>query len=281
MFAHNNEEIDYFKLAVINAHLIKTNMGVHDITVVTDIDSLEHGQKILGKQFINEKINNIVLTNKETHNNQRRYKDTSSFSKRLPFHNLNRCDAYKLSPYDETILLDVDYLILSDALNACWGHNNELMMNWKFQDIIFGRKDETLSRLHELGITMYWATVVYFKRCKYAETFFEFVQHVKNNKQYYKDLYNWSGSLYRNDYSFSIAAHMIDGFRDKKFPQLPVTLYKSFDNDAIHSVDSCTNMVLYLEKGNDYILTRWKNTDIHIMNKWAINRVGNKLMERI
>ena len=35
-------------------------------------------------------------------------------------------------PYDETILVDVDYLILSDTLNYCWGHNNELMMNWKY-----------------------------------------------------------------------------------------------------------------------------------------------------
>ena len=35
MFAHNNDEIDYLKLAVVNAMLIKQNCDIHDITVVT------------------------------------------------------------------------------------------------------------------------------------------------------------------------------------------------------------------------------------------------------
>lgn len=285
MFAHNNEEIDYFKLAVCNAHLIKENMGVHDITVVTDKFSLEFGIETLGKDFIDSKINNLIVVDKDMEfkeRNKRPYKDTSHSTKILPFYNVNRCDAYDISPYDETILLDADYLILSDTLNCCWGHNNELMMNWKYQDIMFEREDRSIARLNELGITMYWATVVYFRKTPFAETFFNLVKHVKNNQIYYRDLYKWRGSLYRNDFSFSIAAHMMSGFIDKGFEQLPVTLYKSFDTDDIHSVDGLTNIVLYLEKPNspgDFIMTRWKDVDIHIMNKWAINRISDKLLE--
>ena len=287
MFAHNNEEIDYIKLAVVNALLIQKNLGIKDITVVTDPFSLKHAEKTLGKRLLKKAISNIIVNEKDKkfkNTNVRLYKDTSHSVKNLPFYNVNRCDAYDISPYDETILLDVDYLILSDTLNQCWGHNNELMMNWNFQDIMFERKDPTLNRLNHLGITMYWATVVYFRKTEYAESFFNFVKHVKNNPQYYRDLYKWQGTLYRNDYSFSIAAHMMSGFTDKGIPQLPTTLYKSFDTDDIHSAVDKNTIIMYLEKPKspgDFILTKWQDIDLHVMNKWAINRVSEELINYV
>ena len=285
MFAHNNTEIDYFRLAVVNALLVQKNLGIKNITVVTDPHSLAQGEKTLGKRLIKKAINNIIVIEKDKKFkalNQRLYKDTSHTTKYLPFYNVNRCDAYHLSPYDETLLIDVDYLILSDTLNHCWGHNNELMMNWKYQDIMYERKDPSLARLNDMGITMYWATVVYFRKTEYVESFFNIVSHVKNNPQFYKDLYQWQGTLYRNDYSFSIAAHMMSGFVDKGIPQLPTTLYKSFDTDDIHSAIDENTIVMYLEKPRspgDFMLTKWQGIDLHIMNKWAINRVSDNLME--
>jgi hypothetical protein len=285
MFAHNNTEIDYFRLAVVNALLVQKNLGIKNITVVTDPFSLAQGEKTLGKRLIKKAINNIIVIEKDKKFkalNQRLYKDTSHTAKYLPFYNVNRCDAYDLSPYDETILIDVDYLILSDTLNSCWGHNNELMMNWKYQDIMYERKDPSLARLNDMGITMYWATVVYFRKTEYVENFFNIVSHVKKNPQFYKDLYQWQGTLYRNDYSFSIAAHMMSGFVDKGIPQLPTTLYKSFDTDDIHSAVDENTIVMYLEKPRspgDFMLTKWQGIDLHIMNKWAINRVSEELLE--
>ena len=285
MFAHNNTEIDYFRLAVVNALLVQKNLGIKNITVVTDPFSLAQGEKTLGKRLIKKAINNIIVIEKDKKFkalNQRLYKDTSHTTKYLPFYNVNRCDAYELSPYDETLLIDVDYLILSDTLNHCWGHNNELMMNWKYQDIMYERKDPSLARLNDMGITMYWATVVYFRKTEYVKSFFNIVSHVKNNPQFYKDLYQWQGTLYRNDYSFSIAAHMMSGFVDKGIPQLPTTLYKSFDTDDIHSAIDENTIVMYLEKPRspgDFMLTKWQGIDLHIMNKWAINRVSEELLE--
>ena len=285
MFAHNNTEIDYFRLAVVNALLVQKNLGIKNITVVTDPHSLAQGEKTLGKRLIKKAINNIIVIEKDKKFkalNQRLYKDTSHTAKYLPFYNVNRCDAYDLPPYDETILIDVDYLILSDTLNSCWGHNNELMMNWKYQDIMYERKDPSLARLNDMGITMYWATVVYFRKTEYVESFFNVVSHVKKNPQFYKDLYKWQGTLYRNDYSFSIAAHVMSGFVDKGIPQLPTTLYKSFDTDDIHSAVDENTIVMYLEKPRspgDFMLTKWQGIDLHIMNKWAINRVSEELLE--
>ena len=147
---------------------------------------------------------------------------------------------------------------------------------------MYERKDPSLNRLYDMGITMYWATVVYFRKTEYVESFFNIVKHVKNNPQYYKDLYKWQGTLYRNDYSFSIAAHMMSGFVDKGIPQLPTTLYKSFDTDDIHSAIDENTIVMYLEKPRspgDFMLTKWQGIDLHIMNKWAINRVSEELLE--
>ena len=97
---------------------------------------IKHAEKTLGKKLIKKAINNLIVVDKDKkfkNTNIRLYKDTSHTVKNLSFYNVNRCDAYDLSPYDETILLDADYLILSNTLNQCWGHNNELMMNWKYQ----------------------------------------------------------------------------------------------------------------------------------------------------
>jgi hypothetical protein len=287
MFAHNNAEIDYLRLAVINSMLIQRHLGIENITVVTDQHSLDYTTAQMGSEIINQVITQFIIVEKDIQfktKNIRTYKDTSHTAKQLSFYNVNRCDAYDLSPYDETILLDVDYLILSDTLNQCWGHNNELMLNWQFQDIMTDRKFTGLDRLHDLGITMYWATVVYFKKTEFVQGFFECVKHVKDNIMFYKDLYKWKGSLYRNDYSFSIAAHMMGGFIDKNIPQLPAVLYKTFDNDDVYQVTGPDSLILFLEKPNspgDFMLTKWAGVDLHVMNKWALNRVSAQLLDRL
>ena len=151
MFAHNNDEIDYLKLATVNAYLIKENCNIHDITVVTNQASYDYTTSQIGEEFVNNAISNIVFVEKDKHfkyANQRLFKDTSHTLKPLPFYNLDRCNAYDISPYDETIMIDADYLILSNALNSCWEHNNELMMNWKYDDIMYEREDDSLKRLH-------------------------------------------------------------------------------------------------------------------------------------
>jgi hypothetical protein len=107
IFAHNNEEIDYFKLAVINAYYIKENLDIHDITVVTNKFSYDYNVKNVGKEFIDNAVSNIVFTEKDKafkNANRRLYKDTSHTNKTLPFYNVDRCDAYDLSPNDELAL---------------------------------------------------------------------------------------------------------------------------------------------------------------------------------
>ena len=97
------------------------------------------------------------------------------------------------------------------------------------QDIQF-KRESTWKRVDDIGITMYWATVCYFQKTAYTQSFFDIVKHVKENWPFYKDLYNLPGSIYRNDYSFSVAAHVMNGFQSQAQPQLPIErMYKTFD----------------------------------------------------
>ena len=286
MFAHNNQEINYLELAVLNGLMAQKHLGIttEQVTIVTDQSSLDFCKSYMDKEL--EKAAKYIVVDTDfifKHSNTRLFKDTQHSPKVLPFYNLNRCDAYDLSPYQETIMVDADYLIMSDALNNCWAHNNELMMNWEYSDVMASREFPELARLNPLGITMYWATVVYFRKTPEVETFFNMVKHVKDNREYYCELYKYNDGVYRNDYSFSIAAHQWGGFHDKGVAQLPVKVYKTFDNDDIYKMEG-QSMYLYLEKPRspgDFMLTKWDGVDIHIMNKWALGRISQGIREYI
>lgn len=287
MFAHNNQEIDYIKLAIVNALSIQKHLGLttEQITIVTDSATLDYAGESLGTELVEKAaIYQVVKTDVDfKYKNQRIFKDTYFSPKVLPFYNVNRADAYELSPYTETILIDVDYLILSDSLNNCWNSNNDIMMNWEFQDVCSERTYKELDRLDPLGITMYWATVVYFKKTTEAETFFNIVRHVRDNRKHYNSLYKFNDSVYRNDFSFSIAAHMLSGFKDKGLAQLPFKLYKTFDADDIYKARG-ERLYFYLEKPKspgDFMLAKWSGIDVHIMNKWAFNRISDHLLNVI
>jgi hypothetical protein len=86
----------------------------------------------------------------------------------------------------------------------------------------------------------------------------------------------------RNDFVFSIAGHILSGLRDRAIDQLPFTLYKSFDFDDIDSVLGKNSVRMLLEKHDchgEYLLAEWRDLDLHIMNKWALNRVSNDMLE--
>jgi hypothetical protein len=139
--------------------------------------------------------------------------------------------------------------------------------------------------IDDMGITLYWATVVYFKKSTVAEHLFSLVKDIQENYAYYRDLYYFTSSMFRNDNSFSIAVHMLNGFSNEGYAikELPITgLLMSWDTNDIQEVNGINDITLYVEKPDApgaFLLTRLKDTDVHIINKWAINRYTDKLIE--
>ena len=223
----------------------------------------------MGYDFIHDAISNVVITTKDKtfkNINRRSYKDTSHNSMSLPFYNIDRCDAYDISPYDETILIDADYLIMSDVLNNCWGHDNKLMMNWKYQDIMTDRDDPTLRRLSPFGITMYWATVVYFKKGTHAKMIFDTWRSVYKNYAFYSELFGFNKAPFRNDYAMSIAHQMCNGYSNTQTFDYALPALASSDS-ILDYVDG--RWILKYQYKNSYNALRYTG-DLHVMNKKSL-----------
>jgi hypothetical protein len=283
MYAHNNAEIDYFKIACANALLVQKNLSV-PVTLVTDAGTIGWGREDLGDEFVDKCFEHIITVDRDWNfSNTRNYSDTSYTTKSLQFYNCNHWEAYELSPYDETLFIDADYLIMSNALNNCWGSENDIMMNHS----IFepgSTNDPYTKHIDDFGIRQYWATVIYFKKTDHAKFLFELVKHIQEKYFYYTQLYYFSNGMYRNDYAFSIAIHMLNGFTstESTVKELPIPgLLMSWDTNDIYAVHGINDITLYAEKETKgtYMLVRLKDQDVHIMNKWAINRHAETIID--
>ena len=255
IFAFNNEQIDYEKIAKLNASMIKYNMDV-PVHIITDM-----GQSAPGK---------------------RHYKD---YNQILSFNNSLRWDAFTLSPFDETLVLDADYLIMNNRLNAIWGSRNELMLN---TDIVPLFKDEFIEnkRLHDFGIKMAWATAIYFKKTELVEHFFTIMKHVYENYAYYRQVYEFQGDLYRNDFAASISRHMLNNFTENTMVDIPflptnkILVAKPEDEIVgFKCVNHVKVKIVLPNKPNECIVNSIKNTNVHFLNKKTILDNSDRIEE--
>ena len=124
----------------------------------------------------------------------------------------------------------------------------------------------TDERLSDISLPMYWATVVYFKRSPFAKLFFDIVKHVQENYEFYVGSYGLSSGLYRNDYSFTIAAHLLSDKQKSIIRPLPFPLINSFGEEIVSvNTDSIT-----LSDDNG-IPVKVSGLDVHLMNKFSLN----------
>lgn len=289
IFANNNGGFDYLKMAYANSLMIQKNLGIQNISVVTDQDTLQHGYDTIGKDEIDSNFDRVILSDEILDKkNLRLYRDTCYDNKQLPFFNKHRWQAYSLSPYEETLLLDADYFIMSPVLNNIWDSHFDVMINRSFKNLMFKIDNPDLHNVSDFGIPMYWATAVYFRKSNTAESLFNIVRHVSDNYNFYRYLHGIEALMFRNDFAFSIAVHMLNGFNDNNpfssgISELPIgPIYKALDTSDIHSVNGMNDVTLLLEKPNntsEFMLARTKDIDLHIMNKWAIQRNLDRLIE--
>ena len=278
IFAQNNEYVNYAETACACAGFARKNLSLFDeICLITNTETLEQNETL-----INEYFDRIIVTDSFQPDNIRLFKDTPDKTEYASFKNMSRSEVYELSPYDETLVIDGDYFIMNNVLDQVWDSDNDVMINYKYRDVS-GRHKEHIEYIDNFSIPMYWATVVYFKKSDYAENLFALISHIKHNYKYYYYLYNCSGSLYRNDFAFSMALHILNGSVAFDVPSLPIKyLNNSFDIDDIFRVNSHNDIIMYCadaERITDHILSRFTNTDLHIMNKRAIARfIGDFLL---
>jgi hypothetical protein len=276
IFAHNNEEIDYTLIALCNALMIRRHSVVKNVTLVTNQGSLDWLRKSHGP-LVNLAFQHIIIRPQPDTRQTRAFADTST-AKKLKWHNGSRASAYELSPYRETILLDADYLVQDASLDHVWGVQDDFLMNRQAQTLDGQPLADQEARLEPYGIPLYWATCVFFRKGDTAQRMFEMVEHVKENYDYYQNLYRFPGSLFRNDYAFSIAAHLIGGWTEGAINSLPSpVLLTSFDRDEL--IDVKDGLIFLVAQDHGFAVSRIAGVSVHVMNKFSIIRMADKLLE--
>mgnify|MGYP000196370655 CR=1 FL=1 len=269
IFAQNNSEIDYAKISLFAAEQVKRHLNV-PVSLITDSkDWLLQSQPTAVEVF-----DQFITTWTDTQQTKRFYDGTLA-SKTLTWKNLNRSDCYDLTPYDETLVIDSDYIINSTNLSKIWNNQNDFLIYQDSFDLAQWRDDRSFRYLNQYAIPFYWATAFYFKKSNENQAFFDLVKHIKLNWSYFRALYNIDTTVFRNDFAFSIAIHMMGP--DFANP-LPGKMNYTLDRDVLVDIED-TTLKFLVEKKNysgEYIATKTKNLDMHVMNKYSLTRYLNK-----
>jgi hypothetical protein len=105
LFAFNNQKFDYYKMAVATAKRINHFLNM-PVTVVTNDDSITD---------TTYKFDHTITVEA----------DKTNYREKQIWINKGRYQAYELSPYDETLLLDTDYMINSTKLLSVFDYYDD------------------------------------------------------------------------------------------------------------------------------------------------------------
>ena len=269
LFARNNDKVDYIKQALFSAKRIKKYLNI-PVSVITD------SPEYLKSVDLDNEFDNVIKMNYDSTNNGRRYYDGSISSYLANFKNNLRYKAYDFSPYDETLLIDTDFIISNDVFKNCFKSSADFMIYKKSQDISNSTDRYEFVKISDYTIDFYWATVVFFRKTKLNQIFFNLVGHIQDEWEHYRRIYQIKSPLFRNDYAFSIAIHIINGYQKSLFAEpLPGTKLYSIDKDILWKIND-TELTFLVEKKDylgEYTIVKTKNQNVHVMNKFSLERI--------
>jgi len=258
-----NTELRYTDLAEISAKRIKKHLDLPVTIVVNDLYEDTYG------------LFDKVLRINDTQIQHRVINDGADSSTKIKWLNFTRCNAYDLSPYDETLVLDVDYLISSSHLSICFELDKDFLIFKDSVDLSNLRNLIEFKTINPFSIKFYWATVFYFKKTRLNQILFSLINYVKDNWSYYCNLYYIKELKFRNDFAFSIAIHLLfNSVASEKFNYIPGKKFFTIDKDYLIKLNE-TKMEFLIsnEVNNSLQPTAVSNLDVHVMNKYSIMRV--------
>lgn len=256
VFAFNSQRIRYTDIADQTSKLIKKNTNL-PVTIVTDIDAVltfDYDQIIR----VDAKSGNVRFS-----------KDQQLYE----WKNFDRYRAFDLSPYDETILIDTDYLMLDNSLLKLFDQPFDYRLMYNMQTPLGLNTDE----MGPGSLPMVWATVVLFRKTARARIFFDLVGRIQRNYGYYRSLFAVRETNYRNDFAFSMANIILNGHTLTPEQSIPWPMLTIEDN--IESID-IKNKFLTVKYGNRADVISRQN--LHVMDKqYLLSDKFKNFVERI
>jgi len=236
LFAFNTQ-LDYVEIARRSAQLIHKTLGL-PVALVTDspVDSTEFNRVIV----VDNTLQNYKVGQPGAWRNGDRYR------------------AYELSPWDETLLIDSDYLMLDSNLLKLFEqdfdyrimtHNQTPAGDWQ-------------TSIGNCGLPYQWATAILFRRREKSQMLFDLVGRIQRNYLYYLKLYHGKHNSFRNDYAFTIANNILNGYNLEMDQGIAWPMFTF--NEIITSISIKNNLLTIKEKDKAHVIPK---QNIHIMDK--------------
>lgn len=255
IFAYNNDQIDYVSLARWTARNIDRHLGV-PTAIVTNAP------------FVEQEYERCIVA-QATGDNRRYFSD---YETNVEWHNTNRMDAYNLSPWDRTMVIDADYVVASNQLKVMLDSNLEFVCHDRAYDIT-GLSD--FADLNVFGLNcmpMSWATVMIFDRSPQAKLVFEMMHMIKENWDFYKQLYHNTSPSYRNDHALSIALNTVNG-HTLEYTAIPWQLASLTPEHRLEQLDTDCYRVNYVTPQGRRQYIELANQDFHAMGKQQLGEI--------
>jgi hypothetical protein len=262
LFAHDNEKINYGALAVWCAKRIHRWLD-RPVSLVADAVTIRK----IRASGLDLDVFDRVLTNSSETTQVKRYKDEL-----LTFHNLDRSNAYDLSPYDETIIIDTDIIVQSTSLNRLWNSNHDMVF-CRHTRSVFGHSHPDLEYVSTYGIDFFWATEFYFRKGEEAKVFFETCKWIRDNYGWFARVYAFDPNLMRNDFVWSIAVHQLGGKDHSNWAaQMPWPLFFTTNWGYVEELsDDSVVLSHWIDTAKDtFDVCRVNSKDVHVMNKQSL-----------
>jgi hypothetical protein len=190
-----------------------------------------------------------------TWSNNRYDIDTNEF---VQWRNLGRNLCYELSPYDETLVIDIDYVVQDCSLLKLFDIPSDYLLQRRARAL----NDEDIPHLMgAYSLPYVWATVFLFRKTPRAKMFFDLVRRIQENYHYYRELFNVENRIYRNDYAFAMADVILNGFTIKQ-NSIPGQLLNIMQ--PINSVERQGNQLIIKDRERAYVIPQM---NFHVLSK--------------
>jgi hypothetical protein len=255
IFAFNNDHIDYVAMANWSAGNIHRHLNIPVCLVTDQPPALPH-------------VFDCVVIAAPEGAGQRYFSD---YDTTVTWHNTNRMDAYKLSPWDQTLVLDADYVIASNHLTTVLASGQDFVCYRWATDVTGLQTFEDLNYFGNHRMPMWWATVMMFRRSTAAELLFDSMQMIRDNWTHYRNLYKNPNPTYRNDHALSIALNTVNG-HTLKVNSIPGTLASITPEHRLTQLHPDSYRVDFLtpdKKARWIMLTQ----DFHAMGKQQLGAI--------
>ncbi len=258
IFAFNNEQTDYIRMAEWCAENVRRHLSI-PVAVVTDCDPGDPKVSSFDR----------VITAVPDTGGTRYFED---YEKTVTWHNAGRVDAYSLTPWDRTLVLDADFVVASSDLQVVLNADSDFMCFREAVNLATGYPLKGLNVFGRHDLPMSWATVMMFRRSNTAQYIFDCMNMIRDNWQHYRDLYGIDRATYRNDFALSIAIGIVSGHTGS-VDHIPWPLLSALPDTALSQVETDHYAVHYVDSENKPKTMSWAGMDFHAMGKRYLENI--------